>query len=99
MLPMKYAISSKPCRNAIKANGVDSWFHLRLTGTFAAPLIPHSGQSKADDPVEHLRIGKTRFESGLREIFVLGEDRIRVGFDEINFVARCETQIETRVAV
>src|SRR5207302_124353 len=61
--------------------------------------IPHRVQSKADDPVDQLRVGKTRFESGLREIFVLGENRIRVCFNEINLVVRREAQIKTRVAV
>src|SRR6266550_2984648 len=63
------------------------------------PLIPQGVQAHADDTVDQLWEGDIRLEGGLGEVLVLGENGIRIGFDEIDFVVRREAQIEPRVAV
>src|SRR5207248_11437062 len=62
-------------------------------------LVPRGVQAHADDTIDQLWKGDTRLEGGLGEVLVLGENGIRIGFDEIDFVVRREAQIEPRVAV
>ena len=52
-----------------------------------------------NDSLDELRIGQTCFPGCEGEVFVGGENGIRVCLDEIEFVFGCQTQIDARVAV
>src|SRR5205809_3715286 len=67
--------------------------------TSRARSIPLGAQPQAHNPINQLPIGNIRLRGGLREILVGGEDRIRIGLDEIDFVVRRDAQIEPRVTV
>jgi len=52
-----------------------------------------------NNAVNELRIRQACFAGCEGEVFVVSEDRVRVCFDEIEFVLGRETQIDSRVAV
>src|SRR5438105_7746439 len=66
---------------------------------FSSALIPERIHPLPDDPIDQLRIGQTCFARRLREIFVLGQNRIWVGLNEIAFVVRRQPQVKASVAI
>src|SRR6266513_3504610 len=66
---------------------------------FSSALIPERIHPLPDDPIDQLRIGQTCFARRLREIFVLGQNRIWVGLNEIDFVVRRQPQVKASVAI
>ena len=50
-------------------------------------------------PVNQLRIWQACFPGCEGEVLIVGENRIRVCLDEIEFVFGCQAQIDARVAV
>src|SRR5687767_23590 len=51
-----------------------------------------------NDPVDQLRIRKSRLPGRLREVFIGGQDWVWIRFDEIKLVVRRQPQVDARVA-
>src|SRR2546429_2098459 len=66
---------------------------------FSSALIPERIHPLPDDPIDQLRRGQTCLARRLREIFVLGQNRIWVGLNEIDFVVRRQPQVKASVAI
>src|SRR5437879_13536742 len=67
--------------------------------TFSSALIPQRIHPLPNDSIDQLRIGQTCLVRRLREIFVLRQDRIWIRLDEINFIVRCQPQVNAGVAI
>src|SRR5438270_1795020 len=66
---------------------------------FSSALIPERIHPLPDDPIDQLRIGQTCFARRLREIFILGQNRIWICLNEIDFVVRRQPQVNAGVAI
>src|SRR5437773_8865556 len=67
--------------------------------TFSSASVPERIHPLPDDPVDQLRIGQSRLARRLGEVFVFGQNRIWICLNEINFVGRRQSQVDTRVAI
>ena len=101
-----YAFQGKQPAYGVKQPNCTYLQTKKVHGLFpsSAPATPPASPARRVETqpgyaVDQLRIAQAGLQRGLREVFILGEDRIRVGLDEIDFVLRRDAQVDARVAV
>ncbi len=61
--------------------------------------IPHCRKSESDDAIDQVRIGNVRLLGGECEVFIGGQNRIRICLDKVDLVIGGKAQINARVTI